>query len=155
MFVAYLVSYTGTAMAPIAMAFGVLELTGSAADAAFVIAAPTAASIVVLLLGGLLGMQLRPRHSMYVASYCVLFFALVPIALAFPLSVFWVALAAFIAGIAGQFFSVFWYTTFQQKVPEHMLSRVLAYDHQGSIALVTLGIVVFGLIYEMLGTNCL
>ena len=155
MFVAFLVSYTGTAMAPIAMAFGVLELTGSAADAAFVIAAPTAASIVVILLGGLLGMQLRPRHPMYVASYCVLFFALVPIALAFPLSVFWVALAAFIAGIAGQIFSVFWYTTFQQKVPEHMLSIVLAKDHLGSIALVTLGIVVFGLIYEMLGTNCL
>ena len=70
MFVAYLVSYTGTAMAPIAMTFGVLELTGSAADAAFVIAAPTAASILVLLLDGLLGMQLRPRHPMYVASYC-------------------------------------------------------------------------------------
>ena len=54
LFVAYLVTYTGTAMAPIAMAFGVLELTGSAADAAFVIAAPTAAAIVVLLLGGVI-----------------------------------------------------------------------------------------------------
>jgi hypothetical protein len=31
-FFAYLVSYSGTAMAPIAMAFGVLELTGSTAD---------------------------------------------------------------------------------------------------------------------------
>ena len=71
MFVAYLVSYTG-----IAMAFGVLELKGSAADAAFVIDATTAASIVVLLLGGLLGMQLRPRDPMYVARYCVLFFCL-------------------------------------------------------------------------------
>ena len=88
---------------------------------------------------------------MYVASYCVLFFALVPIALAFPLSVFWVALAAFIAGIAGQIFGVFWYTTLQQKVPEHMLSRVSAYDHLGSIALAPLGIVAFGLTYEMLG----
>ena len=39
MFVAYLVSYTGTAMAPIALAFGVLELTGSAKDSAIVIAA--------------------------------------------------------------------------------------------------------------------
>ena len=39
MFGAYLVSYTGTAMAPIAMAFGVLELTGSTADSAIVIAA--------------------------------------------------------------------------------------------------------------------
>ena len=34
MFVAYLVSYTGNAMAPIAMAFGVLDLTGRAEQAA-------------------------------------------------------------------------------------------------------------------------
>ena len=52
LFIAYLISYSGTAMAPIAMAFGVLELTGSTADASFVIAAPTLASIVILLLGG-------------------------------------------------------------------------------------------------------
>ena len=41
-------------MAPIAMAFGVLELTGSTHDTAFVIAAPTFASILVLLLGGVI-----------------------------------------------------------------------------------------------------
>lgn len=52
MFVAYMVSYTGTAMAPIALAFGVLELTGSAKDSAIVIAAPTAAAVLVLLVGG-------------------------------------------------------------------------------------------------------
>ena len=63
MFIAYVVSYTGTAMAPIAMAFGVLELTGSAADAAFVIAAPTAASIVVLLLGGVIAACGRRRKT--------------------------------------------------------------------------------------------
>ncbi len=47
-------TYTGSAMAPIAMAFGVLELTGSTRDTAFVIAAPTLALIIVLLLGGVL-----------------------------------------------------------------------------------------------------
>jgi hypothetical protein len=52
LFVAYLLSYTGSATAPIAMAFGVLALTGSTKDAAIVIAAPTLASIAVLLLGG-------------------------------------------------------------------------------------------------------
>jgi hypothetical protein len=41
-------------MAPIAIAFGVLELTGSTADASIVIAAPTLASIAVLLVGGIL-----------------------------------------------------------------------------------------------------
>lgn len=51
-FIAYLVTFMGTAMAPIAMAFGVLELTGSTKDSAIVIAAPVIASIAVLLLGG-------------------------------------------------------------------------------------------------------
>ncbi|MGI9328834.1 MAG: MFS transporter [Pseudomonadales bacterium] len=54
LFVAYLISYTGTAMAPIAMAFGVLELTGSTKASSIVIAAPIAAQIVMLLLGGVL-----------------------------------------------------------------------------------------------------
>lgn len=54
LFFAYLVTYTGSAMAPIAMAFGVLELTGSTRDASFVIAAPILAQIVILLLGGTL-----------------------------------------------------------------------------------------------------
>ncbi|MBU2862554.1 MFS transporter [Reinekea forsetii] len=53
-FVAYLVTFMGTAMAPIAMAFGVLELTGSTKDSAIVIAAPVIASIAVLLLGGVI-----------------------------------------------------------------------------------------------------
>lgn len=68
MFVAYLVSYTGTAMAAIAMASGVLELTGSAADAAFVIAAPTAASIVVLLLGGIVADRTSRQRMMILAE---------------------------------------------------------------------------------------
>ena len=68
MFIAYVVSYTGTAMAPIAMAFGVLELTGSAADAAFVIAAPTAASIVVLLLGGVIADRTSRKRIMVFAE---------------------------------------------------------------------------------------
>jgi MFS family permease len=54
MFFAYFISFTGTAMAPIAMAFGILELTGSTKDTAFVIATPTFASILVLILGGVI-----------------------------------------------------------------------------------------------------
>jgi predicted MFS family arabinose efflux permease len=52
LFSAYLISYSGTAMAPIAMAFGVLELTGSTRDSAFVIAAPVVAQICLILIGG-------------------------------------------------------------------------------------------------------
>jgi MFS family permease len=67
------------------------------------------------------------------------------------LTVALVAIAAVITGLTGQIFGVFWYTTLQQKVPAHMLSRVSAYDHLGSIALAPLGIVAFGLLYESLG----
>ncbi len=53
--------------------------------------------------------------------------------------------------MAGQIFAVLWYTTLQQKVPAHMLSRVSAYDHLGSIALAPLGIVVAGFLFELIG----
>ncbi len=69
MFVAYLVSYTGTAMAPIAMAFGVLELTGSTSDASIVIAAPTLASIGVLLFGGVIADRTSRQKVIYTAEF--------------------------------------------------------------------------------------
>ena len=69
LFVAYLVSYTGTAMAPIAMAFGVLELTGKASDASFVIAAPTLASIFVLLVGGVVADRTSRHKVIYTAEF--------------------------------------------------------------------------------------
>jgi len=62
-----------------------------------------------------------------------------------------VAFAAFINGVSGQLFAVIWYTTLQTKVPGHLLSRVSAYDHLGSIALAPLGIVAAGYLYEGLG----
>jgi predicted MFS family arabinose efflux permease len=68
MFTAYLISYTGTAMAPIALAFGVLELTGSTADASFVIAAPAAATIAVLLLGGVIADRTSRQRVIYRAE---------------------------------------------------------------------------------------
>lgn len=46
----YPIIYMSTAVAPIALAFGVLDLTGSTADAALVIAALTLAPIDVLLI---------------------------------------------------------------------------------------------------------
>ena len=69
-------------------------------------------------------------------------------ALAVPLAMWVVALAAFISGITGQIFGVFG-TQLQQKVPANMLSRVSAYDHLSALA--PLGIVLFGLLYENVG----
>jgi len=54
LFAAYLVTHTGSAMAPIAIAFGVLDLTGSTRSGALVVAAPVVAQILILLIGGAL-----------------------------------------------------------------------------------------------------
>jgi MFS family permease len=54
LFAARFVSSFGTAMAPVAMAFGVLELTGSASQVGLVIATQTAATVATVLFGGAL-----------------------------------------------------------------------------------------------------
>ena len=54
LFAAYLITHTGSAIAPIAIAFGVLDLTDSTSTAAYVVAAPVVAMIVILLVGGTL-----------------------------------------------------------------------------------------------------
>ena len=82
MFVAYFISFAGSAMAPIAMAFGVLELTGSSKDAAFVIASPTFASILVLILGGVIADR-ASRQKVIVSAECAAMLVQFMIALLF------------------------------------------------------------------------
>lgn len=61
------VSLFGSAFAPIALAFAVLEMTGSASDLGLVIAAGVAPQILFLLVGGIWADRL-PRHHVMVAS---------------------------------------------------------------------------------------
>jgi predicted MFS family arabinose efflux permease len=103
------------------------------------------------LAGGLMGLRVRPRYPMRFATILVFFFCGVYLMLAIPAPVIVIMSAAFISGFTGQLFAVLWYTTLQKKVPGHMLSRVSAYDHLGSIALAPLGIVVGGYLFEGLG----
>ncbi len=70
LFAAYLITHSGSAMAPIALAFGVLERTGSTRDSAWVLAAPVAAQIVILLVGGALADR-SSRHRILVRADCV------------------------------------------------------------------------------------
>jgi predicted MFS family arabinose efflux permease len=68
LFGAHLVAWFGTSMAPIAMAFGVLHLTGSARDTGFVIASQTAAQVLGLLFGGVVADRMSRRHVMVSAD---------------------------------------------------------------------------------------
>lgn len=61
LFLGRLVSFLGNAMAPVALAFAVLDLTGSAGDLGLVLAARSLPTIVFLLAGGVWADRL-PRH---------------------------------------------------------------------------------------------
>jgi MFS family permease len=67
LFVGRTVSLFGTALAPIALAFGVLEIGGSASDLGLVVAAGSLPMVVFLLVGGIWADRL-PRHHVMVAS---------------------------------------------------------------------------------------
>jgi predicted MFS family arabinose efflux permease len=64
LFGAHLVSWFGMSMAPIAIAFGVLDLTGSARDTGLIVASQTGAQVLVLLLGGVISDRLPRRRVM-------------------------------------------------------------------------------------------
>lgn len=57
----------GNAVAPLALAFAVLDLTGSAADLGLVVAARSAANVAMLLFGGVIADRL-PRGALLVGS---------------------------------------------------------------------------------------
>jgi MFS family permease len=61
------ISALGGAFAPIALAFAVLDLTGSATDLGLVVGARTLVNVVFLLFGGVLADRL-PRHLLMVGS---------------------------------------------------------------------------------------
>src|SRR5215210_110898 len=67
LFTGQLVSLLGSAVAPIALAFAVLDLTGSASDLGFVLAAGWVPQLLLVLFGGVLADRL-PRHLVMVGS---------------------------------------------------------------------------------------
>jgi MFS family permease len=67
LFLGRAVSLFGSAFAPIALAFAVLDLTGSASDLDLVVAAGFVPQVIFILVGGIWGDRL-PRHHVMVVS---------------------------------------------------------------------------------------
>ena len=70
LFVARTVSSLGGAVAPVGLAFAVLDLTGSEADLGYVLAARSVPTVLFILFGGVWADRL-PRHMVMVASNVV------------------------------------------------------------------------------------
>jgi MFS family permease len=68
-------------------------------------------------------------------------------------NIFLIAAIAFVVGIVFDFFYVIWVTTLQQHIPKESLSKVMAYDVLGSLALAPLGIAIAGPLAEEFGSK--
>jgi hypothetical protein len=80
-------------------------------------------------------------------------FSLPVFALARPMSLTVIVIAALIAGISLDLFSVLWDTALQQNVPNDSLSRVSAFDWLGSFALSPIALAVAGPLVDIYGIS--
>jgi MFS family permease len=108
-----------------------------------------------MIVGVVIANRSRPKYPLRAAMLMTLFIPVFLFAIAIPLSLPWVMLAAVGAGMGLDYFYVLWMTTVQTKVPEESLSRVNSYDAFGSFLFGPIGIAVAGplaLIYGLQAT---
>ena len=155
LFTAYLVSYLGTAMAPIAIAFGVLDLTGSTKDSAIVIAASTTGQIMVLLVGGTLADRTSRQKLLVLADTIAMCSQLVIAALFLTGNASVVSLAALmlVTGMAGALHQPAITGFIPQMVPGEKLqaaNALLGAARNGSL---TLGAALAGILVATIGAG--
>ncbi|MFI5860527.1 MFS transporter [Streptomyces sp. NPDC051546] len=91
------------------------------------------------IVGGLLGMRVRPRRPLVAGACAMFFFSLNPLAPALGWSFTLTAVTGVVAGCGFAFWGVMWATSVQTHIPLAVLSRVSAYDVAGSIMVIPLG----------------
>ncbi len=112
-----------------------------------------AAVPIGMVAGAVVGLRFRPRRMLLTATLAILLMPVVLIAIAFPLTLPLIMVAAFVAGFGIETFGVLWDTTMQQQIPGQMLSRVYSYDMLGSIALIPVSFALVGPIAELVGVR--
>jgi predicted MFS family arabinose efflux permease len=123
LFIGRTVSLFGTAFAPIALAFAVLDLTGSASDLGLVVAAGFVPQIVFILVGGIWADRL-PRHHVMVASDLVagsVQAAIAVLVLTGAAEIWQLVALQLVRGVASSFF----FPASQGIVPETVGARML------------------------------
>jgi MFS family permease len=96
------------------------------------------------VLGGLFAISIRPRRPLLIAEGFLTLLPLPVLLLAIPAHVATIALGALLAGVAVSFATILYETVAAHSIPQGSLSRVMAYDWFGSLALEPLGLAVVG-----------
>ncbi|MFE1270116.1 MFS transporter [Streptomyces sp. NPDC058758] len=105
------------------------------------------------IIGGLLGMRVRPRRPLVAGVGAMFFFALNPLAPALGWNFALTAVTGMVAGCGFAFWGVMWATSVQSHIPLAVLSRVSAYDIAGSIMVIPLGRALAGPVAESFGAD--
>lgn len=105
------------------------------------------------LIGGAVALSIRPRRPLLVGESIALVFALPIALLAIPAPTGVVAAGALISGAIASVSEILYLTVVAQKVPQRSLSRVMAYDWFGSLALEPLGLALVGPLALAIGTS--
>ena len=148
MFGARTISFVGSAFANVALAFAVLELTGSKADLGYVLAARTVPTIVFMLVGGIWADRL-PRHHVMVASNVISGVSQAAIAALLFLGhaqIWQLAVLAAVNGASSAFFFPASSGIIPQTVPESLLQEANAILRLGRNGSVIFGSAAAGLI---------
>jgi MFS family permease len=141
-------SFIGNAFANVALAFAVLDLTGSKADLGFVLAARSIPQVLFLLVGGIWADRL-PRHRVMVASNVASGLsqgAIAVLLLTGQAEVWHIAVLAAVNGLVSAFFFPAAIGIVPQTVPQAMLQPANAILRLGSNASWIAGAAVGGLV---------
>jgi MFS family permease len=105
------------------------------------------------LLGGLALLRRSPGRPLLVGTLACAVTAVPTMLLAIPAPLAVLLPVTLAAGIGPMVFNTLWETTLLQHVPEHVRSRVSAYDWLGSLALQPLGLALVGPLASAIGTS--
>ncbi|MDG4790733.1 MFS transporter [Micromonospora sp. WMMD1102] len=110
-----------------------------------------AAQTAGMVLGALVALRIRVRRLLLLGVLCMFADVLLLLGLAWVPSVAVLLVAAVVAGLAVEQFSVAWETSMQQNIPADRLARVYSYDALGSFLAIPLGQIASGPLAEQIG----
>jgi MFS family permease len=105
------------------------------------------------LLGGLVALNVRPRRPLLVSEGFILLFPLPVVLLAIPSPTVAIAAGAMVAASTISLAEVLYDTTCAEHIPQETLSRVMAYEWFGSLALEPIGLALVGPLAVALGIS--